>query len=288
MLICRFLHFSAAMLLLGTSAFVGTMMPPSLRRELDRPLRRMTVALLLIAVLTSLAWFGIDAAEMGNGWSDAISPDNLVAVVTGTEFGAVWMWHLAIMVALVLAYVFGGSHRWLMLTALSTLFLASLGLVGHAAMFEGALGTLQRLNHALHLISAGLWVGVLPALAICLLRVRAPVLSADIAIALRRFSGIGHFAVAVVILTGVVNTYLIVGRVPLDLGSPYQVLLDIKIGLVVLMVMIALANRYLFVPVMAGNRDDGHRNLVRGTIAEIGLGALVVALVSAFASFDPN
>ena len=288
LLICRFLHFSAAMLLLGTSAFAGTMMPPSLRHELDRPLRRLTAALLIIAALTSVAWFGIDAAEMGNGWSDAVNPDNLVAVITGTEYGAVWMWHLVIMVALVLAYAFGGPHRWLTLTALSTLFLASLGFVGHAAMFEGALGTLQRLNHALHLISAGLWVGVLPALAICLLRLHAPVLSPDIATALRRFSGIGHFAVAVVILTGVVNTYLIVGGVPLDLKSPYQVLLDIKIGLVVLMVMIALANRYLFVPVMAGKSDDGHRNLVRGTIAEIGLGALVVALVSAFATLDPN
>jgi putative copper resistance protein D len=287
-LICRFLHFSAAMLLLGTSAFAGIMLPPRLRLDLDRALRRMTVGLLAVALLTSVAWFAIDAAEMGNGWSDAINPDNLVAVVTGTEFGSVWVWHLAIMAALVLAYAFSGPRRWLLLTALSTLFLASLGFVGHAAMFEGTLGTLQRLNHALHLISAGLWVGVLPPLVICLMRLRDPDLSSDVAIALQRFSGIGHFAVAIVILTGAVNTYLIVGGVPLDLASPYQLLLDIKIGLVLLMVMIALLNRYHFVPTIAGSKDRGLRNLVWGTVAEIVLSAGVVGLVSAFATFDPS
>ena len=288
LLICRFLHFSAAMALLGTTAFVATMMPAPLRCDLERPLRLMTIVLLAIAGLTTISWFGIEAATLGDGWSDAVNPDNLVAVITGTGFGAVWCWHAAIMALLIIAYFFAGPRRWPVLMLLSTLFLGSLGFIGHAAMLEGAIGWLQRLTQALHVISSGLWVGVLLPLAICLTRLRQPALRADVSIALHRFSGIGHFAVALVILTGVVNTFLIVGGLPINLSSRYQLLLDIKIALVLVMALIAVVNRYVFVPAMTTRADYGLRNLVGGTVAEIVLSAGVIALVSAFATYDPK
>lgn len=61
----------------------------------------------------------------------------------------------------------------------------------------------------------------------------------------------------------------------------------LKSALVALMVVIALANRYLLVPGLATNGRRAERLLVRTTQAEIVLGALVLAAVSLFATWEP-
>ena len=50
----------------------------------------------------------------------------------------------------------------------SALVVASLGLVGHAAMDSGVAALLREINHAVHLTTAGLWVGGLVPLALVL------------------------------------------------------------------------------------------------------------------------
>ena len=102
----------------------------------------------------------------------------------------------------------------------------------------------------------------------------------------RRFSGVGHVAVAIVLLTGIVNTMLILGGLPTNFASPYQLLLAIKIALVLLMIGVALVNRYVAVPRLA-RTPWALRGIVIGTCTEMLLGGIVVALVSAFATFDP-
>src|SRR5947209_1345148 len=61
-------------------------------------------------------------------------------------------------------------------------------------MHTGALGWLARLSHTLHLLAAGFWLGLLVPLIACLRSMTD--LSTDASVALRRFSGLGHFAVA--------------------------------------------------------------------------------------------
>ena len=80
--------------------------------------------------------------------------------------------------------------------------------------------------------------------------------------ALRRFSAVGHGAVAVVIVTGIVNTGLILGHWPSDWNSPYQALLMIKIALVIAMALLALLNRYAVVPRLATHVDCGRLSSV--------------------------
>ena len=104
---------------------------------------------------------------------------------------------------------------------------------------------------------------------------------ADATLALSRFSGLGHIAVAVTLLTGILNTALTLGGWPVDFRSPYQLLLAVKIGLVAIMLSIALLNRYVLTPRLAV------RGLIIGTSAELLLGAAIIALVSAFATYDP-
>ena len=60
----------------------------------------------------------------------------------------------------------------------AALQLASLGLVGHAAMQAGGFGALHRANDALHLLATGTWFGGLPMFALSLNAYRDPRLSA--------------------------------------------------------------------------------------------------------------
>jgi copper resistance protein D len=110
-------------------------------------------------------------------------------------------------------------------------------------MDEGNRRALHILNHILHLLSGGCWLGSLVVLPAGLARLRDPALCAHATIALRRFSSAGHIAVALVVITGIVNTSSIVGGWPDDLASPYQLLLNAKIVLVIAMACLAVTNR---------------------------------------------
>ena len=269
------------MLLFGSSAFARFVVPAGQRDASGERAPWASAITVLVLVVTGLGWFALEAGHAGNGWADATNPAMWVALAGGTSFGQVWIWHLAISLVLLLALLLPRDIGRSALLLGSSALLISLGLVGHAAMQQGAVGWEHRINHMLHLLAAGFWVGAMPPVLLCLLALRAATKRQRAAATLERFSGLGHAAVAVTLVTGIINTALTLGRLPVDFGSPYQALLALKIVLVAVMLSIALVNRYLLTPRLA------LRGLVIGTIAELVLGAAVIALVSAFATYDP-
>ena len=88
---------------------------------------------------------------MADDWSAAVDPGAIGAVLTDTAFGHAWAAHLVLAAALVAVVVFGPRGEWAATAIASAALLASLGLVGHAAMQTGAEGVLHRANHAVHL-----------------------------------------------------------------------------------------------------------------------------------------
>ena len=287
LVICRLSHFAATMLLFGASAFVWALAPAGLARELAAPVRRMTVAAILVAAVSALAWLALEAGQMGEGWADAVNPEVLGDVALDTAFGRVWLWRLALVLVLAGALAIGRRDRFGLIALIAALLLASLGLVGHAAMQTGLIGALHRLNHAVHLLAAGAWLGGLAPLILCLRRYGGDArLRAEAGATLRRFSGLGHFAVALVVSTGAVNTALTLGVWPTDFSSPYQRLLAAKIAIVAAMIAIALFNRYYLTPRI--EKEPGAlRALTVASLAEVALGMVVLALVSAFAILAP-
>ena len=169
------------------------------------------------------------------------------------------------LVTLVVA-LFLRRRLWGLVAVLSALALGSLGFIGHAEMEEGLAAWLDQASQFLHLISAGFWLGSLLPLLVCL---RPHGNAADqeaIATTLRRFSGYGHFAVAIILATGVANAWFVLGTLHLDPAVPYQALLIAKLLLVGVLVGLALANRYIFMPWIGDGA--GLRALRVGTIAE--------------------
>jgi copper resistance protein D len=285
LVLCRLLQFAAAMLLFGAAVFQAALAPPALAGAIHRPLRRMAAAAILVVAATACFWLSLTAGQMGDGWADAYDPETIRSVLIDTQFGRVWLWRLALAFLLLGLLALGRHDRWPMLAVLAALVLGSLGLVGHAAMHTGPLGWLNRLSHIVHLLAAGFWLGSLPPLLVCLRRGTATGLAPDVAAALSRFSRLGHPAVALVLATGMINTWLVLGTWPMHVGSPYQALLMAKVGLVTGMIGLALVNRYRLVPRLP--KGDGVRMLRLNTLGEVLLGLGAVGLVSDFATLAP-
>ena len=116
----------------------------------------------VVALLSAVLLLALEAATMADDWRAAIDPGVITAVLADTDFGRVWLFRLFLAVALT-AVVLLRPQRWATITVAAGLLLASLALVGHAAMRTGFQGVFQRGNSAVHLLAAGAWLGGLTA-----------------------------------------------------------------------------------------------------------------------------
>jgi len=283
---CRFAHFMAAMLAFGASFFLWAYCSDGLRRSLSLAAWRIVATACVVVLLTAVLWLASESASMTGDWSDAYDPGMVGAVLADTAFGNAWISRL-ILGALLVALVFGRHGRWDEVAILSAAVLASLALVGHAAMHSGVEGVLQRVNHALHLLAAGAWLGGLIPFLMCLSAYADPKQRAAAVSAMAQFSFWGQFIVAAIVLSGVANIALISGRPPIPPSTPYRALLVAKIALVGVMVALALFNRFLLGPRLAPGAA-ALPALRLTSVAEVALGTVVVALVSVFAMLDPG
>jgi copper resistance protein D len=224
---------------------------------------------------------------MAGAGAAALDPGTIAAVLTDTAFGHVWCLRLAVAAALVAAACVP-RQRGLQL-ALAAVLLASLGWVGHAAMAPGLIGLGHKLNQTLHLLAGGLWLGGLIPLGWLLRRVqRRP--DAEwvdmLRVVLPPFSRMGYGAVAVLALTGAVNTALLVGSAGRLLTTPYGRLLTLKIVLFIVMVAVAAGNRFRLAPrVLAGTESPDA--LAHAVLAEQVLGLAILAVVSVLGTWAP-
>ena len=283
LIVARFLHFSATMPLFGASLFVAGLAPASLAPDLTPLLRRFGPPLALLALVSALAWLALVARDMAGG---DLSLDTLGEVLADTSFGRVWQGRLALLVVLGIATLWP-DRRWRAPAVVAGLCVASLGLVGHAAMQEGALGLAHRLNHAVHILAVSAWLGGLPLFVVCLRCFLGSRERPDALAAMMRYSRAGHFAVAAVFISGVLEIAMTVHAVPWPPISPYRVGLDAKILVFATMVGLALVNRYVLSP-RIGHSASAARALAASAVAEIALALLAIALVSAFATFNPH
>lgn len=282
----RLSFYAAAVLLFGVQCFVAILAPITLGERLASLAGGRLSAASLVAVLSCVLSLPTTAAMIGGGWDRALDGQTLKALFLGTSAGHALLLRAGLaLVVMILFLACAGSPR--LKTAGSALLLASLSLSGHARMDAGGREAIHVANHVVHLLSGGFWLGSLAILPACLARLRDPAQGAEAKLALQRFSSCGHAAVALVILTGIVNAALILGGWP-AVRTPYQWLLLVKVVLVATMAGVAVLNRYRFVPQMRSGLDEAIRNICRGTYAELALGAAVLALVAVLGMIEPG
>ncbi len=285
--VCRFLHDLPLMGLWGVSAFLAFLTPAALGGRIWQGFGAAPAAAVLLALATAVLALPLEAAGIAGDWPDALDTRILRDVLFSTTVGQAWFAQIAATLVLCLAFAVPQRKRCSAIALGAGLGLAALVFAGHASMAEGWRQILQRANDVTHLLAAGGWLGGLVGLVPLLRLAQQPQWQADAQVALRRFSTVGHVVVAVVVVSGAVNTALIVGQVPTDWTSPYQALLAAKIGLVALMLVLAVVNRYVLVPAMTGNRSTALAAMRRSCLAEIALAVVVVALVAVFGTLEP-
>jgi len=295
----RFLHFAAAMASFGVAAFrlyafAGeTASANAARATFDRRLARLTLASAVLTLVSALAIAPCIAGSMAGSVSAGFEPRVLEAALFGTDFGHAWCPHLLLAVLLVALSALPERHEFAgATTAMALLVLASLGWVGHAAMEQGLEGIAHRLNQAVHLAAGGIWLGGLLPLGLLLRRATGPGGAAFEPLAraaLPHFSQMGYIAVALVALTGMVNTVLLVGSFDGLVATPYGRLLLVKLALVAAMVALALGNRFRLLPLLreAADAVPPLRALWRSVAAEQALGLAILAVVAVLGTWPP-
>jgi putative copper resistance protein D len=293
---CRFIQFAAVMVIFGGSAFryyalagAHASAAPGILAGFDAWLGRVTLAAAIIALLSALALLLCQGAAMAGSLAASIDPATIIAVLFETRFGRVWAPYLLLAITLVLVCLDQPRRRQLVILVISLLLLASLSWIGHAAMEEGPARVAHEFNQTVHLLAAGLWLGGLLPLGWLLRLAQAPQDVASIALirdAIRHFSQMGYVAVALIALTGAINSLLLVGSPGAMFGTPYGRLLALKILLFLAMVMVALINRFRLAPRIF--HDAVALNLFYRTVGvEQGLGLCILAVVSVLGTWPP-
>lgn len=283
LVLCRFLHFTVVLMLFGACVF----RPLLLAREpltealatLDRRLARIIRLLVSLALASGLCWLLLITASMAGSWQAAIELPTLQLVLSNTFFGQVWSWHLLLNLLLLVYLITPPGRSFPLQLALSSLLLATLAPVGHGAMLDGLNGQLLILNQVIHLLCVGAWLGGLMLLVMILLQPAAYPLS----LVLQRFSGIGYWLVAGLLVTGLINVRVLTGAFwPTPLLSGFALILLIKALLVGSMLGLALFNRL-------GAKDCVQRlsTLRTSVMIEWSLGISAVAAVSLLGTMPP-
>ncbi|MEQ7918322.1 copper homeostasis membrane protein CopD [Xanthomonas sp. WHRI 1810A] len=282
LILCRFVHFGAVLLLFGLLLFrrlFRASLTPFEHGPVARRVDDLNRWLAAVALLSAVAWLMLTAGSMAGDWRDILVPDTVALVLGSTFFGHVWVVHLVLALLALLGACTPRRMPVALQTLLVTLLLWTLAPVGHGAMFDGVRGQLLIVNQMIHLSGVGLWLGGLLMLALLLAAPGA----LDLRAILQRFSGIGYMLVATIIVTGLINVRALSGGFwPQPAFSGFGLVLAVKAALVLAMLVLALINRTLS---RAGSLNVAALRVSVGL--ECAFGASALAAVSLLGTLPP-
>lgn len=313
----RTAHLGALALMVGSFAFLLLVARPAFRggwpepassfERFDRLLLRLAWWSLVVALASGLAWLWVQTAiATGRPLGQVLGLDTLGRVLTRTQFGQVWQLRFGLTVVLgaflLLREREEDGKDWAALRVEGVILAAgttaALAWAGHAAATPGRARLLHLAADALHLFAVGVWLGGLLPLALLLWYARRspdPSWTAVAREATRRFSALGLASVLCLTLTGLVNSWFLVGRFPTLVGTPYGRLLLLKLSLILPLILIAAQNRLRLKPQLLATRTASAaetlarplRRLQRNVLAEASLGAVILLVVGALGITPP-
>jgi putative copper resistance protein D len=299
----RAIHFAATAISAGALIFRAAVAEPALRSSpVATTVVRSQILLtawigLAVAAASGVVWFQLQAVSMsGLPFGEAMTSDVLSTVLNETQFGLVSKVRLvlAVILAACLAYDrFPQARRLALGSALC--FIAAIAWTGHAGSTPGEMGNLHLAADALHLIAAATWIGGLVALALLFAAARRHLafawglLAGDVA---QRFSTLGIVSVGTLLVTGIVNAWILVGSIHALIITGYGQLLMLKLVVFAIMLVLAATNRFWLTPRLASSSEkqpqlEALRQLARNSVIEIALGLTIFAIVGVLGTLHP-
>lgn len=289
----RFGVYLDLMLLFGLAAYPLYSRDPT--RTSTTNGRMASSGLAVLGLALAVASFVIMTAMMAGVTVSGLDRETLTFVLQETGHGAAFVVQMLALLAAVGIALFGqGARNGWLVTAAAGVALGSLAWTGHAGATEGMLGALHRLSDVVHLLAAGAWVGALAMLLTALARTGTQQAVEQARDALTTFAVAGSVIVGLIVVTGIVNSVIIVGLAGLPL-LPYTLygqLLFAKLGLFALMLALASLNRWRLTPRLDPGRASGEvpraTTAIRTSLAlETGAAITILGLVAWLGTLAP-
>ena len=260
----RLAQYAGVMTLLGSSLFFLYALPqagPVSAAALGWPRRLLLVGAGLTCI-GGLIGLVLQTATMAGSLTEALKPASLEFMISGTGIGraSVVRAVAGALALLILLTVHPGRGLWVMVGVLGAVACMSLGWMGHGGATEGPGGPVHLVTNIAHALAAAVWLGALVVFLILLWPSgpAAPERSRALLAALHGFSGIGTALVATLVVTGLVNSWFLVGvdRLAGLWTTTYGWLLVAKLVVFMLMLVLAAANRFRLTPALRTALDS--------------------------------
>jgi len=265
----RLVHEASLMALFGSACLLALLNAkvPELALE-GRTLMLGRRAGALAALLSALAWFALAIAKEAVGLGTAF-------------FIPLFVVRLLLLLALPLAVWWGKNLSTAILAGLALILIAISSHTAAASPF--GFWIVGSASDGLHLLTGGYWIGGLCVLTTLLAQRLA---AARLTLAVSIFAEWGMVAVALLVMTGMINASMVLLGTPGHDALAYLLVLGAKLLLVTAMIGLALVNQYRLLPGL--DRADNLIRIRRHIGWELGLGVLVIGLAMTLAVLPPT
>jgi copper resistance protein D len=286
----RWIHFASVMLLFGASLFPFYALPAqTISPELARARGVLRFAALL-AFLSGIAWAAAALVNITGEIDSLFERETLAAFLFDTGFGKVWALRLLLLIATLFvaftarADLCARNLSTALIAVLAALLLISQAWIGHPAASTGGERNVVILGYALHVLGAGAWLGALLPLWLIVRGRNAYDRSVDIA--LRRFSAVGMFAIAIIFAGGLINLWARWNSLDALLASAWGKVLVAKLLGFIALVAVAIVNRFILMPRLPMQASPRIR-LMRNVVAEQAGGLAILAAAAILGILPP-
>lgn len=290
----RFGVYVTIAILFGLSAF-GLYGLRGGRRGDAPALRGWLIASSMSGLLLSASWLLLMASSMAEVPLWPVDRAAIDGLLSGSAIGTAWKVR---MIGLLIAGLAATRARWLpVVVASSAVALASLAWTGHGSVGERMPGWGHLGADILHLIASSAWVGALVGLILLVSRPVARIDSEHLDLthrALHGFGAVGTIVVATIVVTGLINSWFMVGigNVATLATTLYGQLLLAKLALFAVMLALAALNRFHLTPsfersIAAADHRGALGTLRRSLAAETACVTVILALVAWLGTLAP-
>ena len=194
-LVSRFMEYSGAMILFGSSLFLLYGRPIASDAKASDLIwtKHLLIGAAIGIVVATAAGFIAQTATLAGSFGAVSDPANLKAALLGMNFGISSLVRLATALLALTSTIFWvpGTRLWSICAALGTIASASFAWMGHGAATEGSAGWVHLVGDIAHLLATAGWIGALAAFWIILARPISSTGQQALCHALVGFSGVG-------------------------------------------------------------------------------------------------